>query len=216
MTKTESPRAGLAWRASALAAALLLGAGVWRLGGGGTQPAAAERLELAASCCVASLDLNKALEKLDERTEREKELQAFVTTLEAELKKLSDQGKQAEEDLKILPQGSPEWRNKRDEAVRLAARLQAEREASQAIALDRQKRLQVDLFAKIKDAAARFAEREGFMIVIADDSAQTIPDNANDQQVQAAILGRRLIFASPATDISEGVARMMNTEFKGR
>lgn len=212
-SNSTSSRAGALWRVCAVAVGVSLVLGVWRLG---AQSASAERLELAASCCVATIDLNRVLESIDERAEREKELQSLVASLEGELKKLADRGKAAEEDLKILPQGTPEWRAKRDEAVMLAAELQAKREASQAIALDRQKRLQTDLFNKIREAAARYAEREGFMVVISSDSTAQIPENASEQQVQQAILGRRVIFASPANDISEGVARMMNTEFKGR
>lgn len=212
MFTNSRPRASAFWRFAALSVGVAFTVALWRLA---PQTASADRIEFA-NCCVATIDLNKVLESMDERAEREKELQSLVASLEGNLKKLADQGRAAEEDLKILPQGSPEWRSKRDEAVMLAAELQAKREASQAIALDRQKRLQLDLFAKIREAAGRYADREGFMLVINSDSAAQIPESANDQQVQAAILGRRVIFSSPANDISEGVARMMNTEFKGR
>jgi len=212
MSTKSHPRAATLWRFAVLALGVALTAALWRLA---PQTASADRIEFA-SCCVATIDLNKVLESMDERAEREKELQSLVATLEGDLKKLADRGKAVEADLQVLPQGTPEWRAKRDEAVMLAAELQAKREASQAIALDRQKRLQLDLFAKIREASARYAEREGFMLVLNSDSAAVIPDNANDQQVQGAILGRRVIFSSPANDISEGVARMMNTEFKGR
>jgi Skp family chaperone for outer membrane proteins len=201
------------WRWALVACGGLIGLSLWNLG----QPSAeARRPAPADKCCVATLDLNAVLGSLDEREVREKELQAFIQTQQTKLDDLKKQAQQAQDDMKILPERSKDWKAKREEAIRLAIRLEGEEKLAKALVEDERKKLSLDLFTKIKDAAARFAEREGYAVVISNDAAVEIPIEAPEQQVQGAMVSRRLLYRAENTDISQAVGQMMNTEFKAR
>lgn len=205
------------WRWSFLAVAALAAAGLWRAG---SQQAQAERAVLGAPCCVGVLDLNAVLSSLTERESREAELREFIQSKESVLEDIKKRGQQAQKALedmrKVLPAGSPESEAKAEETVRLQMTLKAESELSQALVENKQKKMHVELFTKINDAARRYAEREGLLIVLSTDAGFRIPMSATEEQTQSAIVGRRVLYAAEPVDISAGVAQMMNNEFKAR
>ena len=205
------------WRWSFLAVAALAVAGLWRAG---SQQAQAERATLQTPCCVGVLDLNTVLSTLTERESRESELREFIQSKESKLDAIKKQGLQAQKELedmrKVLPVGSPEAEAKAEEAVRLQMTLKAESELAQALVENKQKKMHLELFTRINDAARRYAEREGLLIVLSSDAGFRIPPSATEEQTQSAIVGRRVLFAAEPVDISAGVAQMMNNEFKAR
>ncbi len=198
-------------RLSSLLALVLVGAGVWKYG---EFEAAAQRP--MGGCCVATIDLNAVLESIDERKEREKELQTFIGAQETKIKDLGKEAQQLQDDLKILPQNTKAWQDKREQAIRAGARFRIEEELAKGLVEEKRKVMHLDLFRKINDAAGRYARKEGISIVISSDAAQQIPDDVREQAAHAAILNRRVIYADSAVDISQAVAAMMNNEFKAR
>lgn len=205
------------WRWAFLAVAALAAAGFWRAGG---QQAQAERASFQGPCCVGVLDLNSVLSSLSERESREAELREFIQSKESKLDAIKKQGQQAQKELedmrKVLPASSPESDAKAEDAVRLQMTLKAESELAQALVENKQKKMHVELFNKINDAARRYAEREGLLIVLSTDTGFRIPPSATEEQTQSAIVGRRVLYAAETVDISTGVAQMMNNEFKAR
>ncbi len=213
---TRTSRSDQFWRWSLLAAAGAGALGLWRLGEGVGGVAHAERAAFAPACCVASIDLNAVLGALLEKEVREGELKEFIGKQEAALDAIAKQGKQSQEDLRILPVGGPEAEAKAEEIVRLGVKLKGDTELAKALVDNKQKRMHLDLFNKIVEATRRFAEREGHALVVSSDSELKIPSSISGDQVQGAIVGRRIVFASSTIDISQGVSQMMNNEFKAR
>ena len=205
------------WRWAFLAVATLAAAGLWRAG---SQQAQAERATFGAPCCVAVLDLNSVLSSLAERESREAELRGFIQSKESKLEAIKKQGQQMQKELedmrKVLPPGAPEAEAKAEEMVRVQMNLKLESELSQALVENKQKKMHLELFTKINDAAKRYADREGYLIVLSTDAGFRIPGSASEEQVQSAIVGRRVLYASEPVDISTGVAQMMNNEFQAR
>lgn len=205
------------WRWAFLAVVTLGAAGLWRAGG---QQAQAERAAFGAPCCVGVLDLNAVLSGLSERESREAQLREFIQSKESKLDAIKKQGQQTQKELedmrKVLPSGSPEAESKAEDLVRLQMTLKAESELSQALVENMQKKMHLELFGKIADAAKRYAEREGYLIVLSSDANFRIPPSATEDQAQSAIVGRRVLYGSETVDISAGVAQMMNNEFKAR
>ncbi len=199
------------WRASALVVAIAAVAGIWRMG---VEQAVAQ--QGAESCCVGTIDLNGILAQLDERLDREAELQAFITEREDALRSMGERIQELEADLEILPPNGDDWRTKREEILRERARTRMERELSSALAEEKQTLMQLELFAKINDAAARYAAQNGISLVIADDSSMQIPAPQTPEQLRQAqqlILSRRIIHRGETTNISDDVARQMNVEY---
>lgn len=201
------------WRAATLGVLALAGAVALRPL---AQPAYAERMAAPSGAGVATLSLNTVLKALDERGVREKELEEFIKSLETKVEGIVKQARQAQEDIKLLAVDSAEWLAKRDEMIRYRLSAEGEAKLAQALAEERRKDLHLRLFEAIRDAAGRYATSEGIQIVVNSDADVQIPDSLSENQVQAAILGRKVLFAAPGIDISEAVARLMNNEFKAR
>ncbi len=180
-----------------------------------SRPAAAEAMLLAPQAQpVAIIDINKVLNKLDEKTEREKELQGYFKSLGDSLEATKKDLDETRNSLGILPQNTPDFDAAREKVVRLTAKLRLDQEMSQALADERRMRMQLVLFNKIRSATQRLSKKEGYALVFSDDSNVEIPATATAEQIQAGVVGRRLIYADAAVDISEQVATMMNNEYK--
>ncbi len=168
----------------------------------------------AAGGKLGTIDLNKVLDQLEEKTFRERQLETFLKNLEDGVNETGKQLKQARDELNILPKNTPSYFAKREEVLRMSARLQADAQAAKLLAEEKKKSLQVDLYEKIGAATAEFSKKNGYDLVVVDDSMEKIPEDASPQQAQAAMVNRRVMFASPDIDISDAVAAQMNNEFK--
>lgn len=165
---------------------------------------------------IAVMNVNRVLERLNEKIDRERELKAYFDTLENRVNELGRQAEQKKAELDVLPRDDAAFKATREELVRLTIQRRTEEELSQALAEERRKQMQLELFQKIANATEAYARREGYKIVISDDSDAEIPPTANAQQVTAAILSRKLLFADSSIDISEAVASVMNNEYRAR
>lgn len=204
------------WRWATVSIGIALAMGLWRLG---TQPAVAQRAAGGPCCCVGTLDLQRVLQNLDERAEREGELQSFIRERIARIKNIQERIEQLRADLDILPENGPEWRAKREEVLREDVSLRSEQDFLQLFGAEMEARMKRKLFIKIRDAASRYAEREGYAVVITDDSEVPIPQPVSPEltrQVEPAIVARRVIYSSACADLTDDVARMMNVEFAGQ
>lgn len=163
---------------------------------------------------VGVIDLNKVLDLLDEKVERERQLEGFLKGLEDGVNTLAKQLKQARDELDILPKNGAAFVAKREEVLKLTARVQGEAQAAKILAEDKKKTMQIDLYEKIADSTRDFARRNGYDLILVDDSKEKIPADASPQQAQAAMINRRILFAGADIDVSEQVAQQMNNEFK--
>ena len=175
-------------------------------GGGGSDPCA----------CVATIDLGRVLERMDERIDRERELQEFIAQLESEVNELRAQAETAQGDLEILVQGTPEFEEGQRAAIRAVARFRFEAEFAERRATERRKTMQLQLFDQIKAATAQFAEAEGYDLVMHDDSTEQLPPEITEQQASLAIASRRVIYSASGVDITDAVAQRMNNEYAAR
>jgi Skp family chaperone for outer membrane proteins len=168
----------------------------------------------AAGGKVGSIDLNKILDQLDEKVFREQQLEKFLKGLEDNVNDKAKALKQGRTELDILVKGSPSYVSKREEVLRMTAQVQAEAQAAKVLAEEKKKSLQVDLYEKIGDATREFAKKNGYDLIVVDDSKEKIPEDANPQQAQAAMVNKRVMFAAADIDVSDQIASQMNNEFK--
>ncbi|MBN8646121.1 MAG: OmpH family outer membrane protein [Planctomycetes bacterium] len=177
-------------------------------------PATAVAQVAARAVKVGTIDLNKVLDQMDEKTFRERQLETFLKNLEDSVNEIAKQLKQAKSELDILPKNGPAYLAKREEVLRLTARVQAEAQAAKILAEDKKKVMQIDLYEKISDSTKEFAKKNGYDLILVDDSKEKIPQDASPQQAQAAMISKRLMFAASDIDVSDMVAQQMNNEFK--
>lgn len=188
---------------------LSLGAFVFALASLALAPAAH-----AAGGKVGTIDLNKVLDQLDEKTFRERQLEGFLKNLEDNVNERAKALKAGRDELNILIKGTPSYVAKREEVLRQTAQVQAEAQAAKVLAEEKKKTMQVDLYDKIGEATREFAKKNGYDLIVVDDSKEKIPEEANPQQAQAAMVNKRVMFAAADIDVSDQIAAQMNNEFK--
>lgn len=166
---------------------------------------------------VAIVDMQKAINGLDELKARNDANQKKADARVAELTKLRDEIKKQNEELEksaqMAPAGSPDIMNKRAELMVRAQTLDAQANAyKQLTRLDAGDVLR-EMHGKVMAGIDAIAKREGYDLVLADDRALEIPNPATDEDVGRAINAKRVLYASPTIDLTQRVLTQVNNDF---
>lgn len=198
------------WRWSLVGSLVLLGGAVLSVG---TATVNASFAQIApAPEPVAVVDLQRLIDLLDERTQREQELQAFGTELDNRVRAIRDQLQGKADELQTA--GDSRARQLFEEIVRLRVNLEAEQQYSQTIANERLTRLKRDLYQKVLSAVKDYAESSGYGLVISDDSGASLPPVGEGlQSLESSMVNRKVLFARPSVDITQAVANRMNADY---
>lgn len=183
--------ATLAWRAGANSAA-----------GAGKTPV------------VGRVDMQKIMTELEEIKERQKEFTAFRDKLRGDVQALDKKVADAQEALKLLAEGTPEFDAKRDELERLTSQLRTEGEFA-AQQVDRKKgAIYAAIFRKVTEAGPRFAKQSGIDLLLTDDSVSEAPRAGTEAQITAVIVNRRVLHASESLDVTNDLLRFLDNEYR--
>lgn len=178
------------------------------------RPLEAREPGIAAPGRIATVDLGKVFDRLNENADWEmrltslqqriaQEFQTRQASLEARIKELESitsesESAKAREDLILMRLRFEEW-----------GRLKQ-------IELDREKSLRWQtLYRSVREEASRLAEAEGYEVVLVNDSLGPLSvsreiEMSQEQQVKLQIEARRLLYAAKATDITEQLVVRMN------
>ncbi len=191
------------WSVPILTAALIAaGSLVWRAG-------AQAGASASAPAKVATLDLTRVFEGLDERLVRQDDLKAYIEQQNSRLKQIGSRLEQATADLELLVAGTPERRRKSEEAVRLRVDLEVEGRFSEQLVDRRKAEVFAELFKKVEAASGVVARAQGFDLIISDDRSSAVPSNS-EAETQAVMRNRRILYAGPTVDLTDAVIRHMN------
>lgn len=163
---------------------------------------------------VARVDMQKMLTELDELKDRQKEFTAFRDKLRADVQAIDKKVADAQEALKVLPEGGPEADAKREELERLTALLRLEGEYASTQVDRKRGSIYAAIFRKVTEAAPKLAKQSGYDLVLTDDSVAEIPAKGTEQQITAVIVNRRVLYASNTLDVTDELLRFMNNEYK--
>ena len=166
---------------------------------------------------VAVVDMQKAINGLDELKARNDANQKKADARVAELTKIRDEIKKQGEDLEksaqMAPAGNSDIINKRAELMVRAQTLDAQANAyKQLTRLDAGDVLR-DMHGKVLAGIDAIAKRENIDIVIADDRALELPNPGTDEDVGHAINARRLLYATPTVDLTQRVLTQVNNDY---
>tara|TARA_R110000744_G_C19350262_1_gene560336 strand:+ start:1883 stop:2497 length:615 start_codon:yes stop_codon:yes gene_type:complete len=187
-------------------AMLLSAAFVWRADATSARPP-------AQPTAVAVIDIVDIIDGLNEREVLKKELNARMEARQATLDEVLKELEILNEDIKMLKRGTPEHREKLREGLEKQAVAKARREAlSQIVSIDTGS-VMAGLYKKVEAAIKNIAEREGYDIVLFDDSKFEIPDGAPDPEVYRAIITKSVIYRHDSIDITQQVITLMNNEY---
>lgn len=188
--------------ASILITALL----AWTAGASSSRPP-------AQPTAIATVDIMDVIEGLNERTVLEGQLEARMESRQAQLNEVLDALKALDADLQMLNPGTDEHREKMQEGIEKQALAKTRREVlSQIVSIDNGTVME-KLFSKIETAIQDIADREGYDIVLFDDSSFEVPENSPNQDVVRAIITKSVIYRHDSIDITQQVITLMNNEY---
>ncbi len=168
----------------------------------------------AKPATIATIDVQKVVNSLDEIAEREQELNAYRESLKTKVQAKDSALKSAQDSLKLLPPKSPEYKQKWEEARRLTVELKMEGDISVQLIDEKRGAIWAEIFRKVIDASGRLAAQNGYDVVINNDSTESVPENVSESGIRALIAARRTLFAAPQLDATEELISMMNNEHK--
>jgi len=198
-------RANQLWIWTLLLAAVALG--TWRANAN-----ANNAQQTPSPAVIAVVDLQEAIKTLDQRTAQEQALQQFIESQNEKIKKIGAELEQVRNEIDLLVPDSPEYRRKVEQAWRLRADLEVQKNVSDQLIDRRRAEAFAKLFENIRDAASRVAERAGYDLVLSNDAGAELPEGS-ESQVRSVMINRRVLYAADELDITDQVVRMMNNEW---
>jgi Skp family chaperone for outer membrane proteins len=199
------------WRWSLVGSLALLGGAVLSVGTAAVNATSAMFAPVAEP--VAVVNLETLINLLDERAQREQELQAFGTELDNKVKAIRDQLRSKAEELETV--GDARRSQLFEEIVRLRANLTAEEQYATTIANERLTRLKRDLYQKVLTAVEQYAEQAGYSLIISNDAGAPFPPLSEGLgALESSMVNRKVLYARDTVDITQAVANRMNTDYK--
>lgn len=181
----------------------------------GSNRASATLSAAAGPSSVAVLDLADLLEGLEERVFLEAELNSEIDKRQTELNLIVDSIKNMQADIELIPMDDKSGRR-----IQKVRDLRIKEVEARALRQFVQEQLSVEkgqmlakLYKKIQIAANKIVERDGWDIILIDDSGMELPEMANEQQMLQLILQRRVVGVGSRVDITGDVKTWMNNDF---
>lgn len=194
----------------AVALAGVFAGGAWLTSARATSASSA----VAPASSVAVIRLVDLLDGLDEKTTLEARLDEVINERNGQLEELNQSIKAIEEDLGILRQGTPAHQDKARQLLELRAQAETRLKVLQQIISLEKGRMLTELFRKIQSAGKEIATRQGYDLVLIDDSEAPVPEGLNERQALELIGSRRLLHAASGVDITAQVRTYMNNAFQ--
>jgi len=167
----------------------------------------------AQPTAIAIVDIMNIIDGLNERSVLEGQLEARMEARQGQLNEVVKQLEALDADIQILEPGTDAYREKLREGLEKQAVAKARREAlSQIVSIDTGS-VMAGLYTKIEAAISDIADREGYDIVLFDDSSFDIPDGAPNPDVIRAIITKSVVYRHDSIDITQQVITLMNNEY---
>jgi Skp family chaperone for outer membrane proteins len=164
---------------------------------------------------VATVDLERVFSNLDEKVAADIRLQALADDLQKQSEAQTREIELLEQNLDLFPAGSEKYQEAEEKFLEATVKLQAYVEFGRR-KIDFQKGATLNrLYMSIKGAARLLAERDGYAIVVVDDSIVEL-QSGTEAEMTRQISARRMLYASPRIDITDALIRQMNNAFQMR
>lgn len=192
--------------AACLAAAVVGSAAVTAVGHSTGRPIAAP----PAAVVVAVVDLEKVVDGLAERTEKEEGLKVRLKPITDKLQEMLNEANSLKKKLDIT--SGPEKVAVAKEVREKALRLDFEDRYAKSLQGEWQAEMLRDLYMKIDAAAEKLGKKNGYHLVLASDEKVEIPVGSNED-VNRTIALKRMLYVDPTLDVSDELVLMMNNDF---
>ncbi len=181
----------------------------------GSNTADATAIRAASPSAVAVVDLAQLLEGLEERTYLESELNSEIESRQKELDTIVGEIQRMQEDIEMIPADYKSGRRIqkiRDLRIKEVEARALRQFVQEQLSLEKGQML-ATLYNKIQKAAAEIVTRDGWDIILIDDSGLDLPQMAQEQQMMQLVLSRRVLGHSGRVDVTQDVRTLMNNQF---
>ncbi len=175
----------------------------------------ASRPPVPSLATVATVDLERLFSNLDEKGAADIRLQALADDLQKESEAQSRDIELLEQNLDLFPAGSEKYQEATEKFLEATVKLQSLVEFGRR-KIDFQKGVTLKrLYTSIKEETRLLAEREGYAVVVVDDSIVDLQSSTEADMIRQ-ISARRMLYASPRVDITDALIMQMNNAFQTR
>jgi Skp family chaperone for outer membrane proteins len=181
----------------------------WRAGAESTE----SRL-MAQPTTVVVVNVERALNELQELVALNKSLEERATLRQEKLNSLRTENEDLKAELELLPTNDKDrQREIRARMFELNETIKARFNAYQTLIDIEKGDIIAPLYAKLQTAVAEVAAKEGYELVLFDDRALQIP-NGVQSVVNEAIQQKSILYATDRLDITDQVVLLMNNKFQ--
>lgn len=168
-----------------------------------------------APAVIGVVNLEKLSNLLTEMKDRNTSLTSRNQPRVDELKNLDSQLAQTKKELSDLPPSAS--KDKRMEltlkAIELEAMFDTKKRAYQQAAGIESGGVLRDVYMKILASAKRFAESNGYDLILLDDRGAELPENRSADDYSRVITSTKLMFAKESLDVTDALATLMNNDY---
>lgn len=188
------------------AIAVLVAAFAWQAGANSARPP-------APATSIATVDISEIINQLKEREVREADLEKNMIARQAQLEEVADKIRILEADLQDGTPGTDVYKDKLRQHMEIKAVFNARGEALNSIVSIDRGIVMREMYNKVSDAISRIADREGYDIVLFDDSLFEVPQGSPFPDVFRSIVTKSIIYRHENVNITDQVVNLMNSEF---
>jgi Skp family chaperone for outer membrane proteins len=189
----------------------LLVAGAMAMGQGTGTPAPD-----AVPSKLAVVNIVELFDSLDEQRDAQRDIENMKNTFAKEVDKRKTELERLEKDLQdpsgIRPE-SAEFRRMQDELLEKSMNLQAYTQASQQKLFLELRLKTAYIYRKMNDTIERYCQQNGIALVFVADT-MNLGDVKTQQELQARVSLRKLVYFHPRYDITRAIREQMNPDFK--
>ncbi len=164
---------------------------------------------------VASVDIEKLFEKLDESKYNEAEVRKVAGQMEAERNTMSRELEDMKAELETYKANSPSYQTVYKKMEEKMAQMGAQGQYGKIKVEAESAQRMADMYQRIKDAAKAYAKANNIDYVLVNDSIPPI-EVAGMQGTKQQMALRRFLYATAEFDITDAMVVNMNEEFKQR
>jgi Skp family chaperone for outer membrane proteins len=161
---------------------------------------------------AATVDLERVFEALAELASEQTHLQELGANMDTEKTAREQELEGMDEQLAITEAGTPDYETLEQEYIQKSIEYQAWIEFMRR-QIDREKALVLEkVYNSVKQAVRDMAEQHGYDIVYLNDSLKPL-QRGSEASIQQQISARRMLYTSPALDITEDLIQRMNNAY---
>lgn len=160
---------------------------------------------------IGTIDVERVFREYDKVKVAGENLNAEVGIRFADLTKLANEGKQKQEELSHMAPGRPDAKKLEEQIVQLQADIQAKKQMYEREFTQKETETMTQIYNEVTTMARGVANQRGMTFIVKYSDAKV---EATEPNSAMAAMSRTIVYADPATDITNKVIEFLNYKYK--